>query len=172
MNKKEKILSSALELFANYGYNGVSTNKIAKEAGVSEGLIFRHFKNKEGLLNDILQLAFEKAANIYEHIIVEENPKQVLRKTIIMPFQVEKSEYDFWKLQFKLKWELEISGQEKMQPLLDKLTWAFEQLGYNQPEEEAQILQYVTESISAGILKEGIQTQQQLKGFLLKKYDV
>ena len=59
-----------------------------------------------------------------------------------------------------------------MQPLLDKLTWAFEQLGYNQPEEEAQILQYVTESISAGILKEGIQTQQQLKGFLLKKYDV
>ena len=121
MNKKEKILSSALELFANYGYNGVSTNKIAKEAGVSEGLIFRHFKNKEGLLNDILQLAFEKAANIYEHIIVEEDPKQVLRKTIIMPFQVEKSEYDFWKLQFKLKWELEISGQEKMQPLLDKL---------------------------------------------------
>ena len=50
-NKKEKILLTALELFANEGFKSVTTSKIAKEAGVSEGLIFRHFENKKGLLN-------------------------------------------------------------------------------------------------------------------------
>ena len=39
-DKKEKILNAALELFANDGYNVTSTSKIAKTAGVSEGLIF------------------------------------------------------------------------------------------------------------------------------------
>ncbi|MEM6542898.1 MAG: helix-turn-helix domain-containing protein, partial [Bacteroidota bacterium] len=53
--KQEKILNAALELFAHEGYNVVSTSKIAQKAGVSEGLIFRHFESKQGLLNAILQ---------------------------------------------------------------------------------------------------------------------
>ncbi len=52
--KQEKILQSALELFAKEGFHATSTNKVAKHAGVSEGLIFRHFGNKEGLLQAIL----------------------------------------------------------------------------------------------------------------------
>ena len=46
-DKQEKILQAALELFAKEGFKGTSTNKIAKKAGVSEGLIFRHFENKD-----------------------------------------------------------------------------------------------------------------------------
>lgn len=172
IERKDKILTAALELFANHGYHGVSTNKIAKAAGVSEGLIFRHFKNKKGLLDAILAQAFEKAAVLYAHIITEQKPKQVLYKTITLPFSVEKGEYYFWKLQFKLKWELEISGKEKMQPLLDKLNWAFDKLGYAHPKEEAELLQHLTESISSGILKDGLETQQHLKDFLLAKYKV
>jgi AcrR family transcriptional regulator len=48
--KKELILQTALRLFSEQGYEATPTNRIAKEAGVSEGLIFRHFENKEGLL--------------------------------------------------------------------------------------------------------------------------
>ena len=44
-DKKENILKSALELFANEGVNATSTNRIAIKANVSEGLIFKHFKN-------------------------------------------------------------------------------------------------------------------------------
>ena len=44
--KKEQILNAALELFANDGFTATSTSKVAKRAGVSEGLIFRHFGNK------------------------------------------------------------------------------------------------------------------------------
>ncbi|NKI30906.1 TetR/AcrR family transcriptional regulator [Croceivirga thetidis] len=172
IDRKEKILQTALRLFANHGYNGVSTNKIASEAEVSEGLIFRHYKNKQGLLDAILQQAFEKAAILYADIITEQDPKQVLWKSITLPFRGDPKEYDFWRLQFKLKWELEISGKEKMQPMTDKLTWAFTQLGYQEPEKEAQILQHIIESVSGGILKDGMASQEALKDFLLEKYRV
>ena len=47
MTEKElNIIDSAINLFAQTGYDGTSTSIIAKEAGVSEGLIFKHFKNK------------------------------------------------------------------------------------------------------------------------------
>ena len=42
--KQESILQAALKLFATEGYASTSTNKVAKVAGVSEGLIFHHFK--------------------------------------------------------------------------------------------------------------------------------
>jgi len=44
--KQDKILSAALEFFANKGFNATSTNQIAQKAGVSEDLIFRHLRVK------------------------------------------------------------------------------------------------------------------------------
>ena len=170
--KQEKIVNAALELFANEGYNVVSTSKIARSAGVSEGLIFRHFESKQGLLDAILKLAFDKAAELYAPIILEKDPKEVLAKAITLLFEGDSKEYHFWKLQFKLKWELEISGREKTQPLIDKLAWAFEALGYENPENEALVLQHILESILGGIIKDGIETQKHLHRFLLDKYQV
>ena len=171
-DKKEQILFVALELFANEGFKGVPTSKIAKQAVVSEGLIFRHFTNKQGLLEAILGLAVEKTKTIFKPIIAEMDPKKVLEKTILFPFSIKKDEYHFWKLQFKLKWELELSGKEKMQPLIDKLAWAFRELNYKNSEQEAVMLNHIIESVSGGILKEGLETQLALKDFLLHKYDI
>ncbi len=47
---KAHISRVAMELFADHGYSATSTRKIAKVAGVSEGLIFHHFGTKLGLL--------------------------------------------------------------------------------------------------------------------------
>ena len=60
MNKKEAILQAALQLFATYSYHSVATSKIAREAGVSEGLVFRHYQNKQGLLEAIMEAAKER----------------------------------------------------------------------------------------------------------------
>jgi AcrR family transcriptional regulator len=48
------ICSAALTLFANQGYDATTTLEIAKAAGVSEALIFRHFGSKLGLLQALL----------------------------------------------------------------------------------------------------------------------
>ncbi|AKP67340.1 TetR/AcrR family transcriptional regulator [Companilactobacillus ginsenosidimutans] len=52
--KQLKIFKSAIQLFAAKGYSNTSTKEIADNAGVSEGSIFKKFKNKEELLFSIL----------------------------------------------------------------------------------------------------------------------
>jgi len=112
-DKKESRLAAALELFANDGYNATSTSKIAKKAGVSEGLIFRHFENKKGLLVALAENAQKKFHVSMAHVLFEEDPKETIRLLIQAPFKVPETEYDFWKLQFKLKWEKDLRTQPK-----------------------------------------------------------
>lgn len=52
---KKKVLMTALKLFANNGFHGTTTAKIAKQAGVSEGTIYKYFSSKEDLLISLLQ---------------------------------------------------------------------------------------------------------------------
>ncbi len=169
-DKQERILQAALELFSNEGYNATSTSKIGKKAGVSEGLIFRHFTNKQGLLNAIIKDAEVRIGEVLIPIIAENDPKSVLRKTIELPFSVKESEFDFWRLQFKLKWEIRYNNPEKMQPLIDKLAWAFEALQYENSNLEAVLLNQIIESISSEILKGNLKQQEDYKSFLLLKY--
>lgn len=48
------ILQTAERLFGEKGYHGLSIDEIAKESGVSKGLIFYHFTNKKALVERIL----------------------------------------------------------------------------------------------------------------------
>lgn len=171
-DKKESILSAALELFANDGYSATSTSKIAHKADVSEGLIFRHFENKKGLLNAIMVETEKKLAEILAAIISEQDPKQTLKKLIELPFEIHESEYDFWRLQYKLKWEAEYYNPNKTQPLIDKLSWAFDSLGYDNPKQEAKFLEQMIEMISTNILREGLDAQKSFLPFLLHKYQL
>ncbi len=52
--RKASIIRSASTLFAEKGFNGTKTREIAKQAGVSEALIFKHFPSKEDLYAAIL----------------------------------------------------------------------------------------------------------------------
>lgn len=52
---KAKIERAALWLFAEHGVDGVSTKSIAQRAGVSEGLLYRYFKNKETLARELMR---------------------------------------------------------------------------------------------------------------------
>lgn len=53
MTTKERIFEVATELFAKEGYNIVSMRDIAKKVGITEGAIYRHYENKEAILDDI-----------------------------------------------------------------------------------------------------------------------
>lgn len=47
--RREAILDAALSVFSRKGFNGTTTKDIAREAGVSEALLYRHFPSKEDL---------------------------------------------------------------------------------------------------------------------------
>ena len=48
--RRRQILDAALSLFARHGYGGTTTKAIAREAGITEGLIFHYFGGKAELL--------------------------------------------------------------------------------------------------------------------------
>ena len=46
---KEKILKAATEEFSLYGFDGATVNQICQKHGISKGLIYHNFENKEEL---------------------------------------------------------------------------------------------------------------------------
>ena len=66
---KKKVLQTALTLFANNGFHATTTAKIAKQAGVSEGTIYKYFKSKDDLLGKLLEpILFEIKDNFFATI--------------------------------------------------------------------------------------------------------
>ena len=59
-NAESRILTSAAQMFASYGYNGVSTRDIASEAGVNEVTIYRHYPRKRDLYVAVLDAELQQ----------------------------------------------------------------------------------------------------------------
>lgn len=51
---KEKIFDVSLDLFSQKGYDRVSVREIAREVGIRESSIYNHYKNKEAILDAII----------------------------------------------------------------------------------------------------------------------
>lgn len=58
--RRERILQAAVEAFAAGGFHGVSTREIAQAAGVTDALIFYHFKSKAALYFAAVEDQLEK----------------------------------------------------------------------------------------------------------------
>ncbi|MBW2185789.1 MAG: TetR/AcrR family transcriptional regulator [Deltaproteobacteria bacterium] len=59
-SKKDKIIDAAIDLFAEKGFGNTSTAKIAVQAEVAQGTLFYHFKNKEGILCEVLRQVLDQ----------------------------------------------------------------------------------------------------------------
>lgn len=57
--RREQILEAAKRCFALYGFAGTTTKSVAQAAGISEGLLFKHFPTKAALYAEILAEACE-----------------------------------------------------------------------------------------------------------------
>ena len=52
---KERILMTALRLFARDGYEAVSVRTISEELGMTKGALYRHYKNKRDIFDSIVE---------------------------------------------------------------------------------------------------------------------
>lgn len=55
IEKKEKIIESGFELICEKGYYNTNTAEIAKNAGVSTGIVYQYFKDKHDIFIDALK---------------------------------------------------------------------------------------------------------------------
>lgn len=63
-NTKDRILDTALDLFANHGYHKTSISQIAKSVGVSKSLVYNYFESKNQLLESIIGTFIEQNARL------------------------------------------------------------------------------------------------------------
>ena len=57
----DRIAAAALEQFAEFGIRRSTMSDIARRAGVSKMTIFRHFTNKQGLVEDVIARELRRA---------------------------------------------------------------------------------------------------------------
>ncbi|MFN8343757.1 MAG: helix-turn-helix domain-containing protein [Spirosomataceae bacterium] len=174
--KQLLILETALRLFAQYGFDTTPTSQIAKEAGVSEGLIFRHFTNKEGLMDAILALSDERMGQQTERIMQLNDPLAQIHAVIELPAKLFSEEREFWMLQFSLKWQRKYKNQTyhtsaHQIALINTVTEAFRKLNYPEPEKEVLLLVMLLDGLSSQLMRqpsdEFIQT---ILDFIKSKY--
>ncbi len=58
---EERLLASALKLFASKGYAATSIREIIKDAGVTRPVVYYYFKNKEDLFCHLVEMHFERS---------------------------------------------------------------------------------------------------------------
>lgn len=172
-DRRAKIADVALLLFIERGYHATSTRLIAHEAGVSEGLIFRHYTNKEGLLKDLLaeggqQMIFEIAGFISEH-----DPKVFISSIIDFFFDVSEELLGYWRLKAQLEWIKKVWEPEEWEQILrDAVERVFRGMGYSKYELEAGLLLESLTGIRYGILRGSVEDVQELKVLVKAKYKV
>jgi AcrR family transcriptional regulator len=174
--RKEAILAIALNLFATQGYENTPTSQIAKEAQVSEGLIFRHFVNKEGLLLALLAQGQTRVETMVEQILRDTNPRRIIAGFIDLPVKLIEQEREFWSLQFSLKYRtralVALNGQaSSVKAITDALYAAFDALGYDYPDKETEYLMVFLEGLSSMMIAHN-QDMKSLVRFIKVKYDV
>lgn len=79
---KTKIKQSAMKLFNAHDTLSITTNHIAKEAEISPGNLYYHYKNKEEIILSLykdLSLAIE-ALKSFETIMLSKNPIKVMNE--------------------------------------------------------------------------------------------
>ncbi|BDD09622.1 TetR family transcriptional regulator [Fulvitalea axinellae] len=113
LEKKEAIVEAALRLFCTEGFQGTSTAKISKEAGVATGTLFLYFKSKDELIN---KLYIEAKRRMFEAITkgLDSNWPVCEQFEHLWTNLAMWAEKDFWAFKF--------ANQYKYSPYIDKLS--------------------------------------------------
>ncbi len=73
----QRILIATQTLIAKEGLSNISMHKVAKQAGISVGTIYLHFKDKDDLLNQLIHFLLQK---YNQHLSQNYDPKLPLVK--------------------------------------------------------------------------------------------
>lgn len=82
-SKKEKIIKTAIAVFAEKGFRDATISGLAKKAGISEATLYNHFSNKKEILFSIpLSYMHDFMASLEEQFTGIKNPEEKLRKFV------------------------------------------------------------------------------------------
>lgn len=124
---KENILMAALRLFAKDGYEAVSVSKIADELGITKGALYKHYKNKRDIFDNIVDRMFQldnELARKYSvpDSIFDNTPDQYMQIDLENLKKFALSQYRFWTLdEFASNYRKMLTLEQYRSPELNKL---------------------------------------------------
>ncbi len=81
--RREQLLDTAAELFASFGYARATTAQLAKAAGVTEPIIYRHFDSKRDLFIALIERTGRETIDSWrEHLAGAKEPAERLRRLL------------------------------------------------------------------------------------------
>lgn len=143
---RAKIIETALELFAQHGYEATSVRMIAQAAGIAQGLLYNYFASKEALLATIVQ---QSMADVRESFVGAEDakhPGEQIERLIRVAFATIQRKRAFWKLIYGVRMQSAvvaslgdayIAGVTEIRTTIERYCRT---IGLPQPEIEAAIL--------------------------------
>jgi TetR/AcrR family fatty acid metabolism transcriptional regulator len=110
VNKRERILMAAVEVFTRRGYNNARMEEIAETAGIGKGTLYEYFDSKMQLFNEMIIKSWEEYSNsLTADSIHELNFEESIREIIKGHFTFSKEKK---KLARVLFWDTEIMDEE------------------------------------------------------------
>lgn len=153
-NKRKQIMDAALNLFANKGFFDTSINMIAKEAGISKGLVYNYFENKEDLITTIIHNGFDELMSVFD-----KNKDGVLTKDefiffINETFEILKNNIHFYRLYFLVVAQpaviklVEKKLMDVVMPFLTTMTNYYQSKGIENPMAHARFVGATLDGVS------------------------
>ena len=175
-NSIRKILDAAFKLMAKNGYETTSISQIAKEAGVSKGLMYNYFESKEDLLKALLNNAMGEADKLISGII-SPDPSETLRNLFHWFFNELRERPEHWRLltEITLKIDKFDFVQEmariKMKEYVVFVSTLLKETGFPNAKMEAQLIAGLFDGIGIQYLVIGKDYPlDETEEYLIKKY--
>jgi len=70
--RKAAVLDCACGIFSSGSYRGTTTAEIARQAGVTEPVLYRHFESKRGLYLAVLEESWRRLRVVWEQAVADE----------------------------------------------------------------------------------------------------
>lgn len=152
---RARILDGALRAFARNGFEGASVRMIAEEAGIAQGLLYRHFPGKL----DVLRAIFARSMDdVNESFRAAAPPAPAgappLAMLIRSAFAILRRNLPFWKLTYGVRMQESVLGAlgPEMEAwtgrILATLEALFRAAGAERPKLEAAVLFAAIDGIS------------------------
>jgi len=117
--KAEDILQAARRVLGRKGYAGATINEVAKEAGVSRGLLHYYFKSKEDMLARVIRETVEATASMAEDLFKQSRDARGLARNLVQAMRAfVESDPDFSSIFFE-SWGLTRQSKRVDQDLRD-----------------------------------------------------
>jgi AcrR family transcriptional regulator len=97
---KERIVSTARDLFSEYGYFNVSMSQIAKRLKITKPALYYYFSSKKEILREVIKEVFSDLKEILKKAQKETTPEKKVKKFIQEYFEFVNKENILVKLSF------------------------------------------------------------------------